>query len=136
MSSMSTRTLECRVEEILQDRLKQYGQLNQLADQMLGGRLSPEQAQAVAEQMRQISQQLEAAERSQQALVEEFRQSQASSSATIAAVKQELAHTMQNFLMKISQLEQNALKSKEALLPQIHAGLRAVQMKNAYGKYV
>jgi hypothetical protein len=42
---------------------------------------------------------------------------------------------MQGFLMKLSKLEKSARGSRDALQPKIDAGVRAVQMKNAYGKF-
>lgn len=132
---MAIAILEAQVQEVLQHSLKQYHLLHQLADRMLNENLPPEQWQESADRMKQISEQLELAEQNNRTLISEYGDSQPESTTAVSALKEQLATQMQNFLMKIMRLEQQAQRSRDALLPQIHASLRAVQMKNAYGKY-
>lgn len=132
---MSPSVLENRVHDLLRNSLEQYQTMNELADQMLGTGLQPDQWHSTAEKMKQVSVQLEQMEQQNQSITTEYRESRPAPSAAISALKDQLATQMQTFLMKVSRLEQQALKSKQALLPQIHENVRAVQMKNAYGKF-
>lgn len=132
---MSQTTLENRVQDLLRNSLEQYQTLNELADQMLGSSLQPDQWHATAEKMKQISVRLEQMEHQNQSTTTDYRQGLPKPSAAISALKDQLATQMQTFLMKVSRLEQQAVKSKQALLPQIHDSVRAVQMKQAYGKF-
>lgn len=132
---MPQTALEDRIQGLLRNSLEQYQTMNELADRMLGSELSSDQWHATAEKMKQVSVRLEQMQQQNHSITAEYRQSSPEPSAAIRALKDQLSSLMQSFLMKVSRLEQQALKSKQALLPQIHESVRAVQMKNAYGKF-
>lgn len=132
---MIQQPLEQPVRDSLSVILEQYGLMNRLADEMLAGKLPPEQWQETADKMKCVSLNLERMEKESQAVKNEYQQHCRSASAAIIELQNQLASSMQSLLMKVSRLEQMAARSKEALLPQIHAGVKAIQMKNAYGKY-
>lgn len=132
---MTMMTLEDRVQEMLHSRLEHYRQMNLLADQMLDDNDLSSQWHEAAERLNRICLSVEKEDRSNQALADDLRDGKFAACEAIVELKQRLASQMQSFLMKVSRLEQTAMKSKQELLPKIQAGVRAVQMKNAYGKY-
>jgi uncharacterized protein Yka (UPF0111/DUF47 family) len=132
---MSQTVLQLQVQECLQVMFEQYGLMNSIADQMLKQSLPIDQWHQSADRLRQISRMIEELERQAQPIKQKYRESGQQPAAEIAHLKDQLAAMMQEFLMKISRLEHQASKSKAALLPQIHVGVRAVQMQNAYAKY-
>ena len=127
--------LEKKVQHALQYALEQYDSLHTMADQMLSNQQTPEQWHQTAEKMRGVSVAIERVEQESQSTKEQYRASCVSPSNAVSQLSAKLATHMQSFLMKVSRLEQQASKSKDALLPQIHDGVKAVQMKNAYGRY-
>ena len=64
-----------------------------------------------------------------------YRKTRQHASANVKQLTDQIGSLIQNLLMKMTKLERRAQDSCQQLLPQIHEGVRAVQMKNAYGKY-
>jgi hypothetical protein len=123
------------VRESMKIALEQYQLMNSLADQMLTGNLPPDQWQDTADMMKRVSLGLENLKQIDQTTVSNHRDRCSQASSEMAQIKDQLALSMQALLMKVSRLEQQAVKSKQALLPQINAGVKVLQMKSAYGKY-
>jgi hypothetical protein len=132
---MTPGALEAHVHELLHSGLERYRQMNTLADQMLDGDATSQHWHQSAERLNQMIQSLDIEGPLNRFLQQESHQRQIEPGGAISALKEKLALQMQSFLMKISRLEQTALKSKQSLLPQIQSSVRAMQMKNAYGKY-
>lgn len=128
--------LEQHVLNALRSMLTKYQSMDELADQMLAADSAPDILDAATIQLKQQRESLERLENETRAAKEEYRASREHASPAVQSLTDELAKTMQGFLMKISALEKVAKSSCEALRPQIDNGVRAVQMKHAYGKHV
>ena len=116
--------------ELIQQK---YQSLNELADQLLA---SDEPFSVMTEPMLEMKNQREEIERltaDNQPMYQRYRASRPHASAEVQQLTATTAGLMQSLLMKISKLERAAQSAQERLLPQIHQGVRAAQMKHAYG---
>jgi hypothetical protein len=132
---MNSNDLEPLVVAALKSMLQKYQQIDALADQMLDHDLSTELLDAKTLQLKLEREAIEKLENESRALNQQYRASREHASPVVQQLTESLASLMQRFLMKISALEKKAKATCEHFLPQIHAGVRAVEMKKAYGKY-
>ena len=65
---------------------------------------------------------------------QQYRASRPHASETVKQLTNQIAGLIQGLLLKIGNLERKSKSSCEQLMPQIHNGVRAIQMKNAYEK--
>ena len=133
---MNQDNLETQVFQSLELMWQKYQQLDALADQILVNGDSAEAMEATTMQLKTERESLEKLETDSRLIKEEYRRTRPHASEDVNRITEKLAMLMQRFLMKISKLETQAQRSRESLKPLIHDGVRAVQMKNAYGKYV
>ena len=127
--------LESRVVASLTLILQKYESIDSLTDMLL----TPEASiDALDENMIRLKSEREEIEKLQLEnlpLNQKYRCSRSHASETVNQLTNRIAGLIQGLLIKIGNLERKTQSSCEQLLPQLHNGVRAIQMKNAYGKY-
>ena len=129
----SAAELETTVRNYLETILQKYQRIDQLADRML---TSDAEITFFDEQMTQFKSERDAIMQLQQrhqSINEQYRATRPHASPAVISLTDTIGSLMQSLLMKISKLERHAKGSCEQLVPQIHEGVRALQMKSAYG---
>jgi hypothetical protein len=130
-----TEDLENQMLQSLEAMLTRYRKMDELADQILASEQAVARFDGPMLELKneQVAIQQLAAE--SQAISERYQRVQQKQSSAIQALTAATQTTIQNLLMKITELERRAQDSCKKMVPQINASVRAVQMKNAYGKY-
>lgn len=134
-NSIADHELESRVTATLESILEKYVRIDLLADDMLA---AESLIGTFDEHMLELRNERDAIEQLQsenRLINERYRATRPHASANVKQLTEKIGSLMQGLLMKITKLERQAKGSCQQLLPQIHEGVRAIQMKNAYGKY-
>ena len=132
---MSDTELERQMQDYLQTILGKYQQMSEAANRLQGQ--DPESMTMATGDMLLMKEQREEIEKlnlASQSLQTEYRAARDHASAAVDQLRERVAAVMQSLMMKIGSLEKEAQNSYDKLKPKIHNGVRAVQMKNAYGK--
>jgi hypothetical protein len=127
--------LESRVVASLTLILQKYESIDCLTDMMLTQEASID---ALDENMIRLKSEREEIEKLQLEnlpLNQQYRSSRPHASETVNQLTNRIAGLIQGLLLKIGNLERKTKSSCEQLMPQLHDGVRAIQMKNAYEKY-
>jgi uncharacterized protein Yka (UPF0111/DUF47 family) len=127
--------LEQQVLTSLEEIQARYQQLNSLADKILQQDTAISMMDDAMLDMKQQRESLERLTTAAQPLNNQYRATREHASPAVKRLTQSVGELMQSLLMKISNLERNAQSIHNNLLPKVHDGVRAVQMKNAYGKH-
>lgn len=128
-------SLEQQVIMALEKLHSKYQRLELLADQILDQSTPVSELDVTMIEMKQQRTEIESLNQQNRSLNEQYQSSRPHASPIVKALTDKIASLMQRLLMKINQLERSAKSVHNKLLPQIHDGVRAVQMKNAYGKH-
>jgi len=126
--------LEQQVLTSLQQIQVRYQHLNRLADQVLQNNTAISMMDEAMLEMKQERESIERLTRAAEPLNNQYRATREHASIAVKELTRSVGELMQSLLMKISRLERNAKTIHNNLLPKINEGVRAVQMKNAYGK--
>ncbi len=133
---MTDDLLEQQVLNLLQEMHQRYEAANQTAHQLLVNPLSAEELEAASLKLQTETESFAKLDSESQPIRQAYRASREHASEAVSQATHGLSRSMQSLLMKLNQLEQRALNARSVLLPKINEGVRAVQMKNAYGKYL
>ncbi len=131
---MNPDALEQQVLEDLQSLLMQYQSMNELAAMMLTADGSDSMYNTLSLELTSRRERIESAECASAPARQEYRANRAESSSAVRLATQQLGDVMQQLVMRLGQLEQQALARKQALLPHVQAGAQAVRMQNAYSQ--
>lgn len=135
LQSSSAEQLESRVVASLTLILEKYESIDRLTDMMLAQETTVD---ALDENMIQLKTEREEIEKLQLEnlpLNQQYRSSRPHASETVTQLTNRIAGLIQGLLLKIGNLERKTQSSCEQLMPQLHDGVRAIQMKNAYKKH-
>ena len=127
--------LESRVVASLTLILQKYQAIDGLADQML---IAEAPISILDENMIRLKEGREEIEKLQlenSSLNQQYRASRPHASETVIRLTNQITGLIQGLLLKVGNLEKKSKNSCEQLMPQIHNGVCAIQMKNAYEKY-
>lgn len=135
MQSSDSDQLESQVVASLSSILQKYQDMDRLTDSMLA---AEEPISTLDENMIRLKngrEEIEQLQLKNSPLNQQYRTSRAHASENVKQLTTQIAGLIQGLLLKISNLERISKSSCEQLMPQIHDGVRAIQMKNAYEKY-
>ncbi len=133
--SAETRNLEDQVLASLTTILDRYRRIDSLADKMLAEDKAVKVLDANMLKLKNERAEIEQLQLRSKGIREQYRQSRPHASEAVKAITTEIGSLVQGLLMKVSQLEKHARTSCENLVPQIQVGVKAIQMKSAYGKF-
>ncbi len=131
--SIVAGNLEDQVLESLTEILDRYRRIDSLTDRMLAEDKAVKVLDANMLKLKTERSEIEQLQLESKDIREQYRQSRPHASDAVKAITTEVGNLVQGLLMKISQLEKHARTSCESLVPQIQDGVKAIQMKNAYG---
>jgi hypothetical protein len=132
---MNNAELERQMQDYLHTILDKYQQMSEAANRLQ--EKTPESMTMAAGDMLLMKERREEIEKlnlASQPLQTEYRATRDHASTAVDQLRERVAAVLQKLMMKIGSLEKDAQSSYDQLKPKIHNGVRAVQMKNAYGK--
>lgn len=132
---MNEHALEQQALDYLNALLARYESLEAVADRMLAESLTPEAFQVWAGKMEIERDAIQLLEQQGRPINARYRASRPQASDAVRQVTGVLASLMQRVLMKIANLEHQSSAWRAALLPRIDEGVKAAQMKSAYGRF-
>ena len=133
--NLPSEQLEQMVVAKFELMLERYQQMDQLASEILADESSVTRFDDAMKKLQSAREEIEKLHLDSQEINERYRATRDKASSTVKQLSETMQNLIQGLLIKISELERRAKDSCKHLVPEINANVRAVQMKNAYGKY-
>ncbi|MEQ1903446.1 MAG: hypothetical protein ABL888_04615 [Pirellulaceae bacterium] len=131
---MDNDDLERQILAILQLMMNKYRQMESLIDRLGEFESTPDKLDEINRLVKIELDSIAKLEKETSGIKKQYRNTRPHASEQVKQITQQLAGLIERVLMKISLFEQQIQRSRDLLAPQIHQGVRAVQMQDAYRK--
>ena len=131
---MENEDLESQVLAALNLTMTKFRKMESVIDRFGELESTPERLDEISLLVRTELDSIAQTEKETSGIKDQYRNTRPHASEQVKNSTQELEGLIERVLMKINVFEQQLQRSRDLLLPQIHQGVRAVQMKDAYRK--